>query len=97
MNIRDDIDLLEDVAEALRAMAHPIRIAIIDLLSEQKELSVTEIFSSLDIQQAVASHHLRIMKSRKLVQVDRQGQNSIYSLSNKRIPEIAKIMLNVVD
>ena len=46
-----DIEKLEMAASKLRAIAHPMRIAIIDLLND-KQLSVTEIYENLSIEQA---------------------------------------------
>ncbi len=76
-----DIDFLENATEVLRATAHPIRILIIELLFEKEKLSVKELHTNIGIEQAVASHHLRIMKSCGIVDVSREGKNSFYSLS----------------
>ncbi|MBE0640557.1 MAG: helix-turn-helix transcriptional regulator, partial [Bacteroidales bacterium] len=59
-----DVVKLELAASKLRAMAHPMRIAIIDLLHNNKKQSVTEIYQKLDIEQAAASHHLNILKNK---------------------------------
>ncbi len=58
MNV--DISSLEAAADTLKAIAHPLRISIVGLLDSNKELSVTEIHEALNIEQAVASHHLSI-------------------------------------
>ena len=57
-----DLNKLESASEMLKAIAHPIRISIVNLLEGNKKLSVTEIFQLLNIEQAVASHHLSILK-----------------------------------
>ncbi|MEO1586945.1 MAG: helix-turn-helix domain-containing protein, partial [Bacteroidota bacterium] len=62
MKSRFELDFLETSSEVLRAIAHPIRIAIVDLLKVHPKLSVTEIHEQLHIEQAIASHHLRILK-----------------------------------
>lgn len=80
MNSRFDIDFLEQATEVLRAVAHPIRIAIIDLLKLKKKLSVTEIHEQLEIEQAIASHHLRILKDKQILVSQREGKNTYYAL-----------------
>lgn len=85
-----DIDFLEDATEKLKAVAHPIRFVMVDLLYHEKELSVTEIHEKLEIEQAVASHHLRILKNQDIVKVARDGKNSLYSLTR---PEY----INIID
>jgi DNA-binding transcriptional ArsR family regulator len=94
MNTNFDIEFLEDVTEKLKAVAHPIRFVMIDLLYHEKELSVTEIHEKLQIEQAVASHHLRILKNQDIVKVNRDGKNSYYSLANKNFYQIVTAMSN---
>ncbi|HAW59764.1 MAG TPA: transcriptional regulator, partial [Bacteroidales bacterium] len=53
-----DVVRLEMAAGRLRALAHPMRIAIIDMLTSNPKMSVTEIYERLGIEQAAASHHL---------------------------------------
>jgi DNA-binding transcriptional ArsR family regulator len=77
-----NIAQLENATEVLRAIAHPLRILIIDMLHQQQAMSVTEIHEQLDIEQAVASHHLRILKDRGVVSVKRDGKNSFYTLTH---------------
>jgi DNA-binding transcriptional ArsR family regulator len=89
-------EFLENSTETLRAIAHPIRLTIIDLLHRNKEMTVTEIFEQLKIDQAVASHHLRIMKNQDIVMVKRDGKNSYYSLRNEEYFTIVDVMTKVV-
>ncbi|GAB4321917.1 MAG: hypothetical protein Kow00127_14470 [Bacteroidales bacterium] len=83
-----DISKLEQAAGKLRAMAHPMRIAIIDLLNEKKKLSVTEIYSALDIEQAAASHHLNILKNKGILVSKREGKKIYYALKSIALTEI---------
>ncbi len=73
---------LETATEILRAIAHPHRLLIVEMLYRNKSMNVTEIYERLGIEQAVASHHLRILKDRGVVAVRRDGKNSYYSLTN---------------
>lgn len=83
-----DIVKLEAASSKLRAMAHPMRIAIIDLLKEEKRLSVTQIYERLNIEQAAASHHLNILKGKGLLISKRDGKNNYYSLKNKALSDV---------
>jgi len=85
-----DIQKLEMAASKLRAMAHPMRIAIIDLLGENKKLNVTEIYGRLNIEQASASHHLNILKNKGLLESKRDGKMILYSLKTN-------VLANVID
>lgn len=77
------LQVLENSTEALRAVAHPIRLQIIAILHESKRLNVSEIFVKLNIEQAIASHHLRILKDQDIVSVRRDGKNAFYTLVDK--------------
>tara|TARA_B100000809_G_scaffold73340_1_gene71118 strand:+ start:2193 stop:2477 length:285 start_codon:yes stop_codon:yes gene_type:complete len=79
---------LESAAEMLKAIAHPVRIAIVEMLSSDKQLNVTEIYESLKIEQAAASHHLSILKNKGVLLSERSGKNCIYSLKHQRISQI---------
>jgi DNA-binding transcriptional ArsR family regulator len=85
--IQLDIEKLEMAASKLRAIAHPMRIAIIDLLNDN-QLSVTEIYENLNIEQASASHHLNILKSKGVLASKRNGKKIFYSLKNQTLTEI---------
>ncbi|MBU1368329.1 MAG: metalloregulator ArsR/SmtB family transcription factor [Bacteroidetes bacterium] len=82
------IQKLEKVAGRLRAIAHPVRLAIIEMLSLTPKMSVTEIYLKLDIEQAAASHHLNIMKNKGVLEAKRDGKKIYYSLQNTILSDI---------
>ncbi len=83
-----DINKLEMAASKLRAMAHPMRIAIIDLLNANEKMSVTQIYKKLKIEQASASHHLNILKNKGVLISKRDGKKIFYSLKSNTLKEI---------
>lgn len=87
-HIMINIDKLESAASKLRAISHPMRIAIIDLLSKNDKLSVTEIYEKVEIEQATASHHLNILKNKGILESKREGKKIYYSLKNVTLTEI---------
>jgi DNA-binding transcriptional ArsR family regulator len=82
-----DTEKLEAAASRLRAIAHPMRIAIIELL-EQKPLSVTEIYTELKIEQAAASHHLNVLKNKNMLDSRRRGKQIFYSIRNHALTDL---------
>jgi DNA-binding transcriptional ArsR family regulator len=88
MTVVLDIDKLEEVASKLRAVAHPMRVAIIQLLDEEKQLNVTQIYTKLKIEQATASHHLNILKSKGVLASRRDGKQTFYSIKEDSIIRI---------
>jgi len=74
-------EVLEKAASLLKAIAHPIRISIINYLDDGKMRTVTEIHKQLAIEQAIASHHLVILKDKGVLSSKREGRNIWYSLN----------------
>ena len=88
-----NFNALESATEVLRAIAHPLRLLIIDMLHRDKEMSVTMIFEALQVEQAIASHHLRILKDKGVVGVRRDGKNSYYYLTQEGFYRIYETLL----
>lgn len=82
-----DHQKLEMAAGKLRAISHPSRIAILEMLNDCP-MCVTEIFEKLGIDQATASHHLNILKDKGILIAERRGRKIIYSLKHQTISEI---------
>ena len=81
----------------LKAMAHPLRVAILNLLSENKKMTVTEIHTSLNIEQSVTSHHLGILKDKGVLRSERSGKNSYYFLQNDNLKHIINCLNKCTD
>jgi DNA-binding transcriptional ArsR family regulator len=81
-------DQLEKAASLLKAMAHPMRIAIIKYLDGGKQLTVTEIHELLGIEQSTTSHHLGILKDKGVLVSKRDGKNTYYAVKNNSLNNI---------
>lgn len=82
---------LERTATFLKAIAHPMRLAILDLLSDGGSKSVTQIYQRLGLEQAVASHHLGLLKTKGVLNSKRVGKNIYYSLKSDKLVDLLKI------
>lgn len=78
-------DTLLEIAEMLKAIAHPVRISIIRLLQSEQSLTVTEIHERLNIEQSTASHHLSILKNKGILSVKRVGKNAFYQIKDDKM------------
>lgn len=85
-----DFEILDKSAETLKVLAHPIRLAIIDILLQNESLSVTDIYEILEIEQSVASYHLKNLRMVNLVSSTRTGTKINYTISNKLVAKIFK-------
>lgn len=83
-----DADRLELAASMLKAMAHPMRIAILKYLEGGKKLTVTEIHELLGIEQSTTSHHLGILKDKGVLCSKRDGKNTYYFMKHDVMSQI---------
>lgn len=89
ISIKDlDAEMLERAAGMLKAIAHPLRISILSMLEEGKELTVSEIHAALNIEQSAASHHLGILKDKGVLNSRRDGKNTFYFLRHNSLRNI---------
>lgn len=78
-------------AGMFQALAHPTRLAILELLREG-ELPVSAILARLGIEQANASQHLSTLRSRRLVNNRKEGNQVFYSVRDPLLLEVLDTM-----
>jgi len=83
----------EQVAEVLKALAHPLRLRIIEVLADV-EKSVGQIVSELGANQAVVSQHLNFMKDKGILTRRRQGTRVYYSIHNLNVITLLQCIYN---
>ena len=83
--------LREYKASIFQALAHPTRIAIVEVLREG-ELSARAIQDRLGIEQANLSQHLAILRSRQIVAHRKEGNQVFYSLRNQVLLKVLDMM-----
>jgi len=85
MNKREFKDkVYTELSKAVKAMANPHRLEIIDLLA-QGQFSVEQIATNTGLTIANASQHLQHLKNAKLVQINRKGNFINYSLASEEV------------
>ncbi len=92
-SIRDDQDRAAQLADMLKALAHPLRLRIAAILCQEPR-RVGEIAVLLSAPQAIVSQHLRILRMSGLVAADRHGGNASYSLTEPRIRDMIDCVEN---
>ena len=79
-----DKKVAEQVAEVLKAVAHPVRLQIVELL-ETKEICVGDIVMVLGVKQAITSQQLNMMKDKGVLNCRRNGTKVYYRIENKNV------------
>ncbi len=80
------------IAEVLRTLGHPLRVRMIEMLTEKKEIAVNEFCILLDTEQSLMSHHLNHMKARRLLNARRVGKNVLYSMKLNKAKELVALL-----
>jgi len=84
-------DLRAFKAEIFQGLAHPTRIAIVECLREG-ELSAGQLIEKLQLEQANASQHLGILRSRMIVVSRKVGNHVFYSLRDPALINVLDIL-----
>ena len=79
-------------SEMLRTVAHPQRLAIMDALGTEGRLCNGELQALLDIEQAILSQHLSLLRDKGLVSCAKEGKYSFWSIKH---PEFMKIVADL--
>jgi len=86
---------LEDYAEKLKALGHPVRLKLVLGLMYNEECNVSKICDGLNIPQATTSQHLAILKSKGILECERRGTTVCYRVVDDTIKAILKKLLEV--
>jgi len=77
----------ESAAALLKALVAPMRLALVDLLSEAPRC-VHELVGALDAPQPLVSQHLKVLKSAGLVATTRRGREIVYRLADDHVAHV---------
>ena len=73
---------------ALKALGEETRLRMVRLLFKER-MSVTEISEHLNVSQYNVSKHLRVMREAGLVEIEKSGQQRLYTVSPKLKSQVA--------
>jgi ArsR family transcriptional regulator, zinc-responsive transcriptional repressor len=80
-------EILDSAGDILRALAAPVRIAIVLQLQESQRC-VHELVDALEVPQPLVSQHLRILKAAGVVAGERSGREVLYRLVDHHLAHI---------
>ena len=78
----------KELAEFAKALSHPARIAIIQLLAEKKEIKTGNISDYLPIARTTVSQHLKILKDAGIIIGTIDGLKIHYCLDMEKLNDI---------
>ena len=90
-----DKKVFELHAEVCKALAHPLRIEVIDVL-QKNELCFTDILEQTGGLKSNLSQHLSIMVSNGILKVRKDSRCNYYSLSSAKVAKACSLMREVL-
>jgi DNA-binding transcriptional ArsR family regulator len=77
-------------AEFFKALAHPLRIRILDEL-RRGEVSVNDLCSRLQVEQSNLSQQLAVLRNRNILAARKDGQNVYYSVRDPQLFDLLDV------
>jgi DNA-binding transcriptional ArsR family regulator len=77
-------------AEFFKTLGHPVRIRVLELLSE-REHAVSELLAAVEIEPANLSQHLAVLRRAGLVTTRKHGSAVHYSVTSPRVTELLAV------
>jgi ArsR family transcriptional regulator len=78
-------------AELMKALGHPARIAIIELLAERDTCICGDITDELPLAQSTVSQHLKALKNAGIIKGEIDGVRTCYCLNDEGIAEMEEL------
>lgn len=85
---------LDEYAKLLKALAHPVRLCIVQGLLKCDGCNVSDIQNCLDIPQSTLSQHLATLRHSGIIVGDRNGLEIIYKVIHPKVPIIIDVLFN---
>ncbi|GAA1152520.1 metalloregulator ArsR/SmtB family transcription factor [Nesterenkonia lutea] len=86
-------------ANLFKGLSHPVRIRVLELLTEEQEVSVTELLAKTELEASHLSQHLAVLRRYDLVVSQRRGLQMFYSLAHPQVAQllaVAKVLLQEI-
>ncbi len=83
-------------AEVARALAHPVRMQIIDILSTEGEKCVSDLTDLLQVGQSSVSKHLRVLRNAGIVRYEKEGLQVLYRIRTPCIADLFRCLDTII-
>lgn len=83
------LEMLENAADCLKVMAHPVRLRIVNVLM-QGEFPVHEIADLCETTPNQACEHLRLLRGQDFLTSQRRGKTVFYKIKSPQLPSLLK-------
>lgn len=89
--MKKDFVKFAEVAEILKALAHPVRLCIVKGLLEKGECNVSHMQDCLDAPQSTVSQHLQKLRAAGIIEGVRSGLEINYRVCHPQIKQLIAV------
>ena len=90
----EDMKFLEEQAELLKVIAHPVRLCIARGLWRSGSCNVTHMQCCLEVHQSTVSQHLGKLRQAGIIEGERNGLEITYRLKDERVKAILSCLFS---
>lgn len=84
-------DMRRFKAEIFQALAHPTRVAIVEVLRDG-ELAAAQIMERVQVEQANLSQHLAVLRAKQVVNSRKAGNQVFYAIKHPVLVEVLDLL-----
>ncbi len=84
----------QEAVKIYRALGHPARLRIIQLLLKQDEVGCAELAKACNLSAPALSHHTRILQECRLIDVRAEGPYHFFRVDRERLARFAPALLS---
>jgi ArsR family transcriptional regulator len=88
---------LEESAEILKAIAHPVRLCILACLKNTGDCNVSHLIEKLELPQSTVSRHLSRLRASGVVEGTRNGLEVQYTIINEETKGIIDLLMTNIE
>jgi DNA-binding transcriptional ArsR family regulator len=88
---------IKRAAMVIRAINHPVRLKILQVLREMEDRTVTELGVDMRLLQPIISQQLAILRRADLVLCQKDGKFTKYSVNEDRVEQIGRLAGELVN
>ncbi|WP_138492986.1 ArsR/SmtB family transcription factor [Paenibacillus pinistramenti] len=88
----NNVKRFEDEAEKLKALAHPVRLCIVNGLLSKKQCNVSYMQECLGLPQSTVSQHLQKLRTLGIIEAERSGLEINYSVKDEKIIKLMQLL-----
>jgi ArsR family transcriptional regulator len=84
-------------AELAKALGHPARIAILQILADRESCICGDITDELPLAQSTVSQHLKALKKTGIIKGEIEGVSTCYCINEKNAETIKNLLITLIE